>query len=232
MKHRAFGMGRRAWAATLAAASLAMAGCTGSLFESDLPVSTKYVLADLPPADAPGTTVAASKDISIGRPDVAPGLDTNRIAVLKGRELDYYRGAAWGGSVNELVQKFLVNSLEDQRLFRSVTAEQARVAGDYVLDIEVRDFQAEYSDSHDAPEVHVTIFGRVIRVADRELAGTVSASARRRATANRMGAVIVAFESAVHQVALELAHKTAATIDADAGASSDQRSAVVERRPP
>jgi cholesterol transport system auxiliary component len=227
-KNETRGMRHKAWAAALASAALTMAACTGSLFESDIPVSTKYVLADLPPAAAPGTSIAASKDISIGRPDVAPGLDTNRIAVIKGRELDYYRGAAWGGSVNEVVQKFLVNSLEDQRLFRSVTAEQARVAGDYVLDIEVRDFQAEYADSQDAPEVRVTILGRVIRVADRELAGTVSASAQRRATANRMGAVIVAFESAAHQVALELAQKTAATIDADAASSVD-RSAGVER---
>src|SRR5690606_23350997 len=109
-----WGMGRRAWAATVAAASVtAMTACTGSLFESDIPVSTKYVIATVPPAAAPGTSISASKNVSIGRPDVAPGLDTTRIAVLKGRELDYYRGAAWGGSVTEVVQKFLVDSLED-----------------------------------------------------------------------------------------------------------------------
>jgi cholesterol transport system auxiliary component len=209
-------MRRGAWATAVIVTPLVMiAACTGSLFESDVPASTKYVLATAPAAASAGSSVSSRKDISIGRPDVAPGLDTQRIAVLNGRQLDYYRGATWGGSTNEMLQTFLVNSLEDQRLFRSVTAEQARVAGDYVLDIEVRDFQAEYSNEQQAPEVRVTIYGRVIRVADRELAGTVSASVQRRATDNRMGAVVAAFESAAQQAALEIGQKTAAAIDGD-----------------
>ena len=93
--------------------------------------------------------------------------------MLEGRQLDYYRGARWGGSTIEVVQTLLVDSLEDQRLFRSVTAEQARVAGDYVLDVEVRDFQAEYANGG-APTAHVTMIGRLIRVVDRELVATVS----------------------------------------------------------
>ena len=154
-------------------------------------------------------------DLSIGRPDVAPGLDTNRIAVLDGRRLDYYRAARWGGSTTEVIQTFLVDSLEDQRLFRSVTAEQARVAGDYVLDIEVRDFQAETADGV-APTVRVKMIGRLIRVVDRELAATVSAEARNTASEDRMYAVAAAFEDAAQQVAIELARKTAAAITADA----------------
>jgi cholesterol transport system auxiliary component len=212
-------MGLGAWArggAVVLAAALA--ACTGSLFESDIPASARYVLATAPAATTAATSISAQKDISIGRPDVAPGLDTQRIAVLKGRQLDYYRAATWGGSTSEMVQTLLVNSLEDQRLFRSVTAEQARVAGDYVLDVEVRDFQAEYAND-DAPEVRVTIYGRVIRVIDRELAGTISASVQRRAADNRMSAVVAAFEAAAQQVALDIAQKTAATIDADAGAA-------------
>lgn len=213
-----WGRGLGAWArGVMVAPALIIAACTGSLFDSDIPASAKYVLAPVPPASTAGTSVAAQKDISIGRPDVAPGLDTQRIAVLNGRKLDYYRGANWGGSTNEMVQTLLVSSLEDQRLFRSVTAEQARVAGDYALDIEVRDFQAEYSDSQQAPEVRVTIYGRVIRVVDRELAGTVTATAQRRAVDNRMGAVIAAFEAAAQQVALEIAQKTAAMVDGDVG---------------
>ena len=76
---------------------VAMSACTGSLLETDLPPSAIYVIA---PAPAPPLQGAALPvDLSIGRPDVAPGLDTNRIAVLKGRRLDYYRTARWGGSI-------------------------------------------------------------------------------------------------------------------------------------
>jgi cholesterol transport system auxiliary component len=192
---------------------VALSACTGSLLETDLPPSAIYVIAPAPAPPLQGAELPA--DLSIGRPDVAPGLDTNRIAVLKGRRLDYYRAARWGGSMTEIVQTFLVDSLEDQRVFRSVTAEQARVAGDYVLDVEVRDFQAEYAGEDGAPSVHVKMIGRLIRVADRELAATVAAEASVPASDNRMHEVAAAFESAAHKVALELARQTASAVAQD-----------------
>ena len=129
---------------SVAALALLCSACTGSLFESDLPVPVGYVIASAPAGSLTGAP-ATQADLSIGRPDFAPGLDNERIAVLKGRQLDYYRGARWGGRTVEVVQTMLVGSLNDQKLFRSVTAEQARVAGDYMLDIEVRHFEADSS---------------------------------------------------------------------------------------
>jgi len=200
------------WAIVAGLASLCV-GC-GSLLETKLPENTSYVLA---PAPASSAGVARSDaDLSIGRPDLAPGLDTERIAVLKGRQLDYYRGAQWGGRTVEVIQTLLVDSFEDQQLFRSVTPEQSRVSSEYVLDVSVRDFQAEYASDGEAPTAHVTIFGRLIRVVDRELVDTFSATAQSRATDNRLGAVSAAFETAAHKVVLELAQKTATVIAGDA----------------
>jgi len=200
------------WAIVAGLASLCV-GC-GSLLETKLPENTSYVLA---PAPASSAGVARSDaDLSIGRPDLAPGLDTERIAVLEGRQLDYYRGAQWGGRTVEVIQTLLVDSFEDQQLFRSVTPEQSRVSSEYVLDVSVRDFQAEYASDGEAPTAHVTIFGRLIRVVDRELVDTFSATAQSRATDNRLGAVSAAFETAAHKVVLELAQKTATVIAGDA----------------
>jgi cholesterol transport system auxiliary component len=199
------------WA--LLAVAVFTGGC-GSLLETKLPQNTSYVLA---PAPASSTGVTRSEaDLSIGRPDLAPGLDTERIAVLKGRQLDYYRGAQWGGRMTEVVQTLLVDSFQDQQLFRSVTAEQSRVASQYVLDISVRDFQAEYAGDNSAPTVHVTILGRLIRVVDRQLVDTFAATAQTRASDNRLGPVAAAFEDAAHKVVLELAQKTATVIAGDA----------------
>jgi cholesterol transport system auxiliary component len=203
---------RGQWAIVAGLASLCV-GC-GSLLETKLPESTSYVLA---PAPASSAGVARSDaDLSIGRPDLAPGLDTERIAVLKGRQLDYYRGAQWGGRTVEVIQTLLVDSFEDQQLFRSVTPEQSRVSSEYVLDVSVRDFQAEYASDGAAPTARVTIFGRLIRVVDRELVDTYSATAQSRATENRMEAVSAAFETAAQKVVLELAQKTATAIAGDA----------------
>ena len=188
-------------------------GCTGSLFESDTPVSINYVLA--PAKTAAGSSAATQADLAIGRPSVAPGLDTQRVAVLRGRELDYYRTARWGGGTSEIMQSMLIGSLHNQRLFRSVTAEQARVAGDYVLDVDVRDFQAEYGSAA-APTVHVAVIGRLIRVSDRQLVDSIVSDAEQVAAEDRMSAIAAAFESASQKISLDLAQKAAAAIAADA----------------
>lgn len=192
-----------------------MSACsTGSLFDSDTPVPTNYVLAPAPAASE--ATNAAPVDISVSRPDLAPGLDSDRIAVLRGRLLDYYRGVRWGTRAIELIQTLVVDSLEDQKLFRSVTPEQARVAGDYVLDLQVRDFQAEYADRADRPVVHVALVGRLIRIIDRELVATVSSEARSEAEEERMSAVTAAFERASHEAILDLGKQVAAVVNSDA----------------
>lgn len=187
-------------------------GCTSSFFDSEAPVPTGYVIASAPAGSLTGAP-ATQADVSIGRPDFAPGLDTDRIAVLKGRQLDYYRGVRWGGRSVEVVQTMLVSSLNDQKLFRSVTAEQARVASDYMLDIEVRNFEADANGP--IPQAHVTIIGRLIRVVDRKLVTTVSSDVRVAASAERMTAVAAAFESAAQKVALDLAKQTALAIADD-----------------
>ena len=199
--------------AVLAVAMLACGGC-GSLLKTELPPSTSYVLASAP-AGSSGVT-RSDADLSIGRPDLAPGLDTERIAVLKGRQLDYYRGAQWGGRATEIVQTLMVESFEDQQLFRSVTTEQSRVSSDYVLDVSVRDFQAEYASDNDAPTAHVPIVGRLIRVKDRQLVETFAATAQSKASDNRLSEVAAAFETAAQKVVLELAQKTSTAISADA----------------
>jgi cholesterol transport system auxiliary component len=208
----------------LAALPWFVTGC-GSLLESNEPATVNYVLAPAPAADKPTESAAAAVDLSIGRPDVAPGLDTQRIAVLRGRELDYYRGAQWGGRTAEVVQTLIVGSLQDQRMFRSVTPEQTRVSGEYMLDLEVRDFQAEYRDATAMPSVRVGLVGRLIRVADRQLLATVVASTTRPSRANRLSEVIAAFESAGQWVALELARQTAAAI------ATDQNNKRVDAKP-
>lgn len=197
------------------AASLYLTGCsTGSLFDSDTPVPQNYVLAPAPAASADASP--APVDVAITRPDLAPGLDTDRIAVLNERQLDYYRGVRWGSRAIEMIQTLVVDSLEDQRLFRSVTPEQTRVAGDYVLDLQVRDFQAEYTASATAPTVHIALVGRLIRVIDRKLVATVSADAKTQANEDRLREVLAAFERTSHEAILDLGTQVSRVIAEDA----------------
>jgi cholesterol transport system auxiliary component len=206
------------WRAWLVVPAILLSACTGSLLESDLPANSIYVL--VPAAQDPalrrdGLPGVAGVDLSIGRPHLAPGLNTDRIAVLKGQRLDYYRAVRWGAPAAEVVQSLLIDSLQDQQLFNSVSSERARIGGAYLLDIDVRDFQAEYAADAAAPAAHVYLTGRLIRVADRRLVRTFIVHAREQASQDRMGAVIAAFESAGQQVALSLARQASAAIESD-----------------
>jgi ABC-type uncharacterized transport system auxiliary subunit len=109
----------------------------------------------------------------------------------------------------------MVSALQDQQRFRSVAPEQARIAGDYLLDIEVRDFQAEYANAGALPVAHVTLVCRLIRIADRKLVDTIAASGTQAATENRLNTVAAAFESVMRKISLELSQKTADLIVRD-----------------
>jgi cholesterol transport system auxiliary component len=192
---------------TLAATLLMLSACTGSLLESKQPVATIYVLAAAPISVA--ASASSTVDLAISQPTASPGLDTDRIAVLREtRRLDYYREAQWGAALPQVTQSLVVGSLQNQRLFRSVTTEQARVTANYLLDLEVRDFQAEYANETSAPTVKVTLVGSLIRIKDRKLIGVFPVTITAVASENRQSAVIEAFESAGQQAALALGKQT------------------------
>jgi cholesterol transport system auxiliary component len=193
-------------------------GCVGSLLESKQPVDTIYVLT--PPQPAAGAQ-SMPADLTIAMPRLAPGLSGERIAVLKGRELNYYFGARWGAELSQVVQSFAVRTLSGQGAFRSVASEDVRLASTYSLVIEVTHFQAEYTDAL-APQAHVAFIGRLLRVNDRTLVNTLVADALVAAESNRMSEVIAALEQAAQKASTELAEKVAVAVKGDVEAESSR----------
>jgi cholesterol transport system auxiliary component len=190
-------------------------GCAGSLLETKIPVPTVYVLHG--PAAQSGTTGTPSQvDLAVSQASASPGLNTERIAVIRdSRQLDYYLNAQWGAPLPQVAQAMVVETLQAQSLFRSVTTEQARVNANYWLELEVRDFQAEYAGDK-APKVSVTLVGSLIRIKDRVLLRVMPVTVSVLAEENRLSAVIAAFESAAQQASLTLGRETASTIAASA----------------
>jgi cholesterol transport system auxiliary component len=189
-----------------------LSGCTGSLLQSKVPVPTVYVLGAAPISST--TQQPLPIDLAIAHPSAAPGLDSDRIAVLhEARRLDFYQEAQWGAALPQVVQWLVLGTIQNQKLFRSVTTEQGRVSANYLLDLDVRDFQAEYANDSSAPTIRVTIVGSLIRIQDRKLIAIVPAAFTVPATANRLGAVVEAFESAAQQVAVVLGKQAANAVN-------------------
>jgi cholesterol transport system auxiliary component len=139
------------------------------------------------------------------------------------RRLDYYAAARWGSTSGQVMQSLLVASLQNSRAFRSVTAAPAGTAATHVIDIDLRDFQAEYAGENSLPTVRVSIVANVLRVSDRRLLAVVPAAATVAAGENRLTAVVLAFETAAQQVAAVLGRETAAALAADRASAQRDR---------
>lgn len=194
-----------------------LAGCTSSLFDSEAPVNRTYVLA---PAPASSQASSSAIDVVVSEPVAAPGLRSERIAVLHpDRHLEFYAGARWGGTAAEVMQSLLIGTMRNQHAFRSVTAASSGSAATHVVDIELRDFQAEYGAGRDAPTVKVSIVANVLRLKDRKLVAVIPATAAVPAGENRLTQVVAAFEAAAQQVALSVSRDTAAALAGDSGSA-------------
>lgn len=199
-------MNKRIRCLGVAALVLLLAACTGDLLQSKVAEPQVYVIS---PADVQPATVAYPVQIAISLPSAAPGLDTARIAVLRdGHRLDYFYGARWGGTAPQVVQSFLLSMLQTQQGLKSTFAENARLDADYLLELDLRDFQAEYG-AGTAPTVHVVLAATLVHIQSRHSLGLLRAEARVPTQENRLGAVVPAFQTALQQASLSLSEQLA-----------------------
>src|SRR3974390_2032007 len=174
---------------------LLLAAC-GSLFKNTAAPPTMYVLSAGPrePAEAPGGTLIHT-DVAVLKPRVRTGLDTERIAALyPDRRLDYFANVRWSGPLDEVLQELAVQVLGSNAVMRHARAEASVFASPYWLEIEVRDFQAEYSSPAAAPTTHVRFLARLGSANDRRVLAHLESDVHEAAADNRMSAIIDAFK--------------------------------------
>lgn len=200
-------------AACLIIAMLAASGCAAGAFDSERPADQVYVI-NVARAESRAAS-ALPVDLSVARPVARPGLDTERIAVrYEDRRLDYYVASRWGAEAGVVVQDLLVESLRASGGLRSVHGAISTFASEYVLEAELRDFQAEYAREGEIPTVRVTLVCTLGRLKDRKALVTFTASAGVRADDNNQRAVVAAFESAYREVGERVVAETLAALAA------------------
>ena len=177
-------------------------GCAG--FHSDQPAMQVYTL-DAPTAQSKGETASSATSLLVLRPQAAPGLDTDHIALRRGSQrLDYYAASRWPAPLPEVLESLAIEALRASGKYRTVQPDRATFATDTVLQIEIRRFQAEYQGDA-APVVHVQLLATLGQRNDRSVVASVSAESSVPAAENRMQAVIAAFQSAVATALSDLA---------------------------
>jgi len=188
-----------------------LAACTGSLFQSKAAAPTIYQLSAAPapaPAGAPAAVIPV--DLAVLKPNVRTGLDTDRIAVFyPDRRLDYFAAARWSGPLAEVLQDLAVQEFQSHARLRTVSSDASVFDSAYWLEIEVSDFQAEYSPQAAAPTVRVSLLARVGTSGERRILGQFTANARVAASDNRMSAIVDAYARAADAAFAEIAAHSA-----------------------
>ena len=181
---------------------LTLAGCLGT--GSKPPAAEIYTLTA--PATAPANAAPAPTAVlSVLRPETAAGLHSERIALLQaGHRLDYFAASRWSGPLPELVQTLAMETLEGGGRFRSVQTDTAPFAADYVLQLQIRHFEADYSGTG-PPVAHVAIEATLGRSSDRAIVQTLAAESSVPAAGDRMLNIINAFGQASSAVLQQLA---------------------------
>jgi cholesterol transport system auxiliary component len=204
---------RRRWparqlAAAVAALPLALSGCTGSLFKSKEPPQSVYLLTAAPSAAAAPTSVPVSAgapipvDLTVLRPQVRPGLDSTLIVALyPDRRLDHFAGAHWSGPLEEVLQDLAVQAFRADARLQNVHTDVSAFGTGYWLEMDVADFQAEYSGTKAAgdsgpPTIHVHLVARLGTSGDRRVIGQFETDVREPAADNRLTAIVQAYNRA------------------------------------
>jgi ABC-type uncharacterized transport system auxiliary subunit len=216
---------RRAARCDIAAASLLVLGvcgcvtaCTGSLFHSKVVPPSTYQLSAPPPNTAASSASTAAPaptnaDLAVLKPRIRAGLDTDRIAVLyPDRRLEYFAHARWSGTVDEVVQDLAVQTFRNGARLRNVSADASAFSSGYWLEIEVADFQAEYTSAGAPPTINVHLLARVGSAADRHILGSFNVGVRQTAADNRLTAIVDAYERAVNSALAEIVEDTSRTL--------------------
>ena len=190
-----------------------LGGCS-SLLHSNAPPVQVYTLRTAPAssdssADPPAADAAS---LRVAHPLAGPGLGTSQIVLLQpDHRLNVYAASAWAADAPSLLESLAVETLRDSGRWRSVEDAESPFPSDYLLQISIRRFDADYSGGADAsPTVRVTLDCTLGKEDGRNIVATFVASGSAVASANRLGEVVAAFQRATTAAMASLSQQASA----------------------
>jgi len=144
--------------------------------------------------------------LAVGIPDATASLDTTRIALSRSATtMDYYANAAWDDRLPLILQKLLIETFDASGRIVSVGRDTTGLEADYLLQAEVRNFEAHYDTPDGAPKVTVSIQAKLARMPQREIVATLNATQQAQASANNLDSVVLAFDQATAPAIAQIA---------------------------
>jgi ABC-type uncharacterized transport system auxiliary subunit len=188
---------------SLVSLALALSGCSGLLRSSEPQLQLYVVQA---PQAVAVTAQPTGPTLRIARPLPAPGLNTDRIALTRpGNRLDYYAGSRWSASLSDVVSDLVLATFRADPLWSAVVDDRGTLNSDYLLQISVERFTAEYATETAPPTIQVDLHCLLLRRSDAVLIGSFAVRESQQAQANRMASVVAMFSQVADQALLAVA---------------------------
>jgi cholesterol transport system auxiliary component len=196
---------------------LLASGCGGLLHSTARPEQTYYLRAPAAAAARAAVAHAAGTDaqsgamsLRVAHPNAAPGLESPHIMLLQSDyRMDFFTGVRWPASTPEVIESLVVQTLRASGDWSSVADPGSPFPSDFLLQIGVQRFEADYTGGGAAPVVHVVLDCILGRREGRDVIATFVASGEANAAANRVSAVVGAFEQATDAALDSLAQQAA-----------------------
>lgn len=171
-----------------------LAAC-GGVLGSNQPPPQLYTLR--PARDFPASLPQAKGQLLVEIPAAPGGLDTERIALMRGPVmLDYFATAAWIDRAPLMLQSLLVESFENSGKVAAIGRESLALRGDWILKPELREFTAVY-DGAGTPTVRVRIALKLVHMPERAIVAQRTIAADQAASQNAIASVVEAFDVAL-----------------------------------
>jgi len=140
---------------TAALVPLALSGCGGLFHSNARPDQVYYLRATaFEKGSAAADPLAAS--LRVIRPTAAPGLDSPQIVLLQSdRRMSFYLASRWPASAPNMVESLAVEKLRGSGMWQSVGDSTSSFPSDYVIQVMIRRFEADYTSGGPAPDIHV-----------------------------------------------------------------------------
>jgi cholesterol transport system auxiliary component len=177
-----------------AATLVLLAGCGGGFLGPGKSPQLYLLKPDFGPLEGPKVSWA----LDVAQPDAADSLDTSRIALFNPpARMDYYANASWPDHLTKLVQSALVQAFEQSGRIASVAPDDAGLRSDYMLQSEIRAFNAVYDTPDTAPKVKVRMMVKLVHTHARDIVQSLEVSQEAQAGANTVDNVVIAANQAL-----------------------------------
>lgn len=152
-------------------------------------------------ASSPAAAIGAGPvQVALRRVEFPEAVEGDKLLGVTGTETAYIAGARWVSPASDLYMESIENSFAAQATRVRLIGPRELTQGERSLDIDIRAFEARYDAPGLAPTIVVTARARLLTLPQRTVAAERVFTVEQPATANRVSAIVEAFDKATRDI--------------------------------